>query len=190
MAGDAGCSEVRAGQWKIGRIVVKDIGRVSRWVTGQTSRALIDIPPDAVVIVIGFRVGMAGSAGKFCVIARICMTIHTSTPLPVVCTAVNREVLPVMVKGGRHPGRFGMAPCTIGRELGCHVIRHCRGIVVSLVASGTSIWRSVVIPVVTGGTIARNGGMRPVQHVVIIVNGKGCRCPARSRRMAAFAIHR
>ena len=63
-----------------------------------------------------------------------------------------------------------MASGAVGGELRLHVVRVSGRIVIRRVATRTSVGRSVVIPVVAGSAIAGNGGVCPVQRVVIIVD--------------------
>lgn len=93
--------------------MVKNNLRITGGMTGEASRALINIAPDAVVVIICLGVGMASGTGKFSIIGRIGMAIHTSTPLSLVFTTVDREILPVVVKCGRQPRCLRMAGGTI-----------------------------------------------------------------------------
>ena len=106
--------KVRPGQGEHRRIVVKNIVSIASWVAGQTSRIGIGITAHAIVLIVRFRVGVASNTGKFCVIRRIGMAIHTGIPLSIVFTTINREILGIVVKSGRRPSRFGMASCAIG----------------------------------------------------------------------------
>ena len=55
-------------------------------------------------------------------------------------SAVNGEIHTIVVKTRRFPGNFGMALCTIGRELCICVIRICRAIVIRQMTSYTRGW--------------------------------------------------
>ena len=46
------------------RIVVKNIIDISSGVAGKTSRIIIGVPYDPIVLIVCFRVGMTGDAGK------------------------------------------------------------------------------------------------------------------------------
>lgn len=129
---------VRPGQWKIGGIVVKRPRSITCRVASQAGRAVVGISADAIVLVIGLRVGMAGGTGKFSVIGRVGMALGTLIPLPLVLAAVNGEILPVVVKGRRRPGRFGMATRTISREMRCGVIG-IGGLVVIVEVTGRAV---------------------------------------------------
>lgn len=50
-------------------------------------------------------------------------------------------------------------------------------VVVGLVAANAGIGCRVVISVVTVVAIVCNGNVGACQHVIIVVNGEGCRCP-------------
>lgn len=102
-------SQVRARQRKISGVVVKSICRTPGWVTGQASLAVVSITTDAVVVIVGLRVGMATGATEFSVVRRIGMAIAAGAPFPVVFSAVNREKLRVVVECSRRPGCFCVA---------------------------------------------------------------------------------
>lgn len=74
---DAICGKVRSGQGKIGCVVVKDIVRIPGRVAGQTSGTFIGITSYAVVLLVSFRIGVAGDASEFRIICRIGVTINT-----------------------------------------------------------------------------------------------------------------
>ena len=106
----------------------------------------------------------------------------------------NRNMRPVerikriVVKSRRRPVAFCMAIRAGGRELGSEVVGVGCSIVVSLVAACTRIRRVGVIAVVACCTIIGNRNMRPVQHIIIIVDREGCRIPAGGSRMAHRTI--
>ena len=62
------------------------------------------------------------------------------------------------------------------------------GRIIAVVTGVAGIWRGIVISVVAGSTIACNGGVRPVQGVIIIVNWEGGRFPTRRGGVAHRAI--
>ena len=62
--------------------------------------------------------------------------------------------------------------------------------VIGVVATVTSVRRTVIITVVAYRTIIANGRVRPVQRVIIVVNRECRRLPARGRRVAHGAIRR
>ena len=101
-----------------------------------------------------------------------------------------KGVKAIMVEGGRHPGRFRVAALTIYREL-ARLVVGVRGLVVILgMAACTGIRRIVVVAVVAACTVIRSGGVRPIQHVIIVMDVKRCGVPARPGSMASRAIRR
>ena len=155
-------SQVRTRQVEIGGVVIKNMIAIARGVTGKTSIALIYIPTYSIVFIVCFRVGMAGGTGEFSVIRRIGMTICTLTPLAVVCAAVYREILSIVIKSRRHPRSLTMTGSAICRKLQGYVIGVRCCIVIIGMAAKTGIGGIVIIPVVAGRTIIRNGSMRSV----------------------------
>ncbi len=59
MAFDAIDADMRPGQWEIAGVVVKRVVCTAGRVTGQTSVAVVQIPADTVVLVVGLGVDMA-----------------------------------------------------------------------------------------------------------------------------------
>ena len=100
-----------------------------------------------------------------------------------------REVGGIVVKVvGRYPGRFGVAPGTIGRELQGGVIRIGGVTVVLRMAAETGIRCVIVVSIVTSGTVIGDGRMGAIQGVVIIVIGEGSGHPIGFGSMAAGTI--
>ena len=64
VAGDAIRGKVCARERKISRIVVKNEVGIARWVTGKASRAIVTVPAHTIVLIVCFRVGVAGRAGE------------------------------------------------------------------------------------------------------------------------------
>lgn len=120
---------VRPGQRETGGVVIKRSRSITGRVTGQAGRAVVGISVDAVVVVVGLRVGMAGDARKFRVIRGVGMALGTLVPFTFVLAAVYGEILAVVVEGRRRPGCFGMATRTIGREM-CRRVVGIGGLVV------------------------------------------------------------
>lgn len=81
--------------------------------TGKAGCTLINIPAHAIVLVVGFRIRMAGRAGKFRIVCRVRMAIHALAPLPVMFPTVNGEILAIMVKSRGRPGRLRVTGGTI-----------------------------------------------------------------------------
>ena len=100
-----------------------------------------------------------------------------------------REVGGIVVKVvGRYPGRFGVTPGTIGRELQGGVIRIGSVTVVLCVATETSVRRIVVVSIMASGTVIGDGRVCPVQRIVIIVIGKSSGHPIGLGGVAAGTI--
>ena len=83
-----------------------------------------------------------------------------------------------------------MAGGAIIGELEGLVIRVGGLVVVRLVASGTGVRCVVVVAIVAGRTVVGDGGVSPVQRIIIIVDGEGGRGPSGIGGMAAGTIHR
>ena len=92
-----------------------------------------------------------------------------------------QRVKTVMVQRRRRPGGFAVASGAIGWELLGDVVRISRLVIIGRMAACAGVRRRIVIAVVAGGAIVRNGGMRAVQGVIIVVNGKGGRFPTAGR---------
>ena len=118
MAVDAGSRLVRPFQRKISGVMIKRTRGVACRVTGKTGRAVVCISVDSIVLVIRLRVGMTSRAGKLRKVRRIRMAIGTLIPFALVLAAIDREMLPVVVKGSGRPCRFTMTTGTVHRELG------------------------------------------------------------------------
>lgn len=142
--------------------MIKNQVGIAVGVTSQACRAIVRIPTYAVVFVVGFRIGMAGDTSKFSVIRRVGMAIHTLIPFSFVLTAINWEILCVVVKRRRHPGIFSVAIRAIGRKLGGRVVGASRCVVVSRVAAKAGIRRIGIIAVVAGRTVVGYCRMRPI----------------------------
>lgn len=139
---------------------------------------------------IRLRIDVTGDAGKDTEIARSGMTIQTLTPHAIMGSAVDREVLRIMIKRGRLPCCLRMTGRTIGGELQRGMWRINRLVVVLLVASRTGIGRIVIIPVMAGGTLVGNHRVRAVEGIKFIMVVKRCRGPSRIRGMTGGAISR
>ena len=135
---------VRSGQRETGVVVIKSGIAVAGWVTSQASRTVVRIAIDTGVLIVGFRVEVAGDAGKFRIIGRVGMAIDTLIPLSLVGAAVNREIGGIVLQvGGRCPIRIGgVALRAILREIGQRVVRNQRGFKVIFVA-GYTIGRGI-----------------------------------------------
>jgi hypothetical protein len=159
-------------------IVVEDQIRITRRVTGQAGRAVKRVAIYTIVLVVCFGVRVAGDTSEHRIIRSIGVAVNTFTPLARMFTAVNGEILPIVVKGGRLPGIFAVAARTIGGKLKLCVVRiGCVNKIVSM-APGTVVRRIVVIAIVTNCTIVGDGGMRTIQCVKTVVVGKTGRIPS------------
>ena len=100
-----------------------------------------------------------------------------------------REVGGIVVKVvGRYPGRFGVTPGTIGRELQGGVIRIGGVTVVLCMATEAGIRRIVVVSIMASGAVIGDGRVCPVQGIVIIVIGKSSGHPIGLGGVAAGTI--
>lgn len=84
----------------------------------------------------------------------------------------------IMVKGRRGPGRFGMADGAIRRKLIDHVVGVAHTVVICLMAACASVRGVVVIALVASGTVVRDGRMRSVNCIIIVVNRECSRRPS------------
>ena len=106
-----------------------------------------------------------------------------------VCVSAGQwEIGGVVIECCRHPGIFTMTDSAIGRKLQLDVIGVGGLIIVLGVASVAGIRRIVIIPVVAGYTVVGDGGMGPVEGIVVVVNGKSGRHPAGLGSVAAAAV--
>ncbi len=141
MTGQTFHGRMRAGQRELGGIVVEGIGCAAVRMASQAGRAVVGIPADIVMLVVGFGIGMTGGTRKFAVIRFIGMAFRTLAPGAVVSAAVNGEMIGVM-QGilGRHPTRVGgMTGRAIRRETGTLVVWAQCPLVIGLVTGKTGI---------------------------------------------------
>ena len=94
----------------------------------------------------------------------------------------------IVVKRRGYPGRFAVALRTIDGKLLGNVIGRSSLHIIIIMASITSIWRVIIIPVVTHRAIICNGSVGPIQCIKGIVNRKCGRRPAGCRGMALGTI--
>ena len=124
--------------------VVKNIVRTPGRVTGKTSRTVVRITIYPIVVIVRFRIGMAGRAGKFCIVRRIGMAVLAQIPRPLVLAAVYREIIGIVLTVfRRHPINIRrVAFGAILRKIGNRVIRiYCRFKIVFM--TGNTIgWRT------------------------------------------------
>lgn len=119
--------------------------------------------------------------GKIAVVT--CITIIGNRN---VCT--NNRINRIVIEGRRRPCGFGMARSTICRELCGGVVGVGGRVIICGMATKTGIGCVIIIAVVAGRTVIGNDGMRTIQSIIIIVNSKGCRLPARLCRMTTGTI--
>ena len=129
------------------------------------------------MLFVGLRIGVAIGTGHFSIIGRITVTVGTLIPLTLVGSAVNREILCIVVEGGRRPGRLTVTTGAIGRKLCRNMVRIGRVVIVIGVTTRTGIGRIVVVAVMARCAIIGNPCMGSVQRVVAVVIGEGCRLP-------------
>ena len=96
----------------------------------------------------------------------------------------------VVVKRRWCPAFLCMATRTVGREIGCCVVRIRSCVVVIQVASDTGIRRIVVIAVVAAGTIVGDGDVSAIQLIIIIVNLESCGLPTWLSGVATCTVRR
>ena len=141
VAGQAFHGRMRSGQRELGRIMVEGVGCTAVRMAGQTGRAVIGIPADVGMLVIGFGVGMTGGTRKFTVIRFVGMAFCALIPGAVVRAAVNGEMIGIVlgILGG-HPTRVGgMAGGAIRREACALVIGAQCALVIGLMTGKTGI---------------------------------------------------
>ena len=92
--------KVRTGKWESRVVVVEIVIRRTGRVAGQTRRTVVNITRYPLVVIIRFRIGMTHRATEIRKIVGIGMAINALTPFPFVLTAVNREILRIVIEGG------------------------------------------------------------------------------------------
>ena len=148
-------------QGKIGGVVVKDVVCVARWVTCKASGTIISVAAHSGVLIIGLRIDVATSAGKYGIIRWVGVAVHTLCPNALMLPAVYRKILAVVVEGGWCPGVLSVTGGAGERELPQQVIWIGGRIVIRLVATCAGIGRVVIITSrVAGGAIVGDGGVR------------------------------
>jgi hypothetical protein len=116
------------------------------------------------------------------------MTIYTGTPFAIVFSAINREVLRIVVESGWRPGRFRVTGSTIVGKLQGRVVGvRCTGII-GCVTTVAGIWRGVVVAIVASGAVVGDGRVCPVQRIIIVVYRECRRFPARRGRVTHRTI--
>ncbi len=116
------------------------------------------------------------------------MAFDALIPFSVVFTAVDREILIVMIESRRHPTIYTMTSHAIRRKSCRNVVGIIGRVVIAQVTTDASARRVGVIAVVTRSAVVGNGSMRPAQNPIIVVNRESCRIPIRVGRMAHCTI--
>ena len=139
MAGQTFQSNMPAGQREISGVVVETAVRIASRVAGEAGCVFIGITAHAIVRTVRFGVFMASGAGEKRVIRSIRMAVQALVPSAFMCAAVNREILPVVLRKIRwRPADIsGMAGCAVRRKISGLVVRVFRRLKIGLVASET-----------------------------------------------------
>lgn len=137
---------MRAGQRKLGHVVVKNQVCIAGRVTGQAGRAFVHVSIYIIVFLVCFGVLVAYRAAEYRKIGWIGMAIHALIPFTLVLTAVNGEVIGIVLrKRSGHPAWVGgVAGGTIGGEVCVYVVWVKGACVIRLVA-GRTIGRRIRI---------------------------------------------
>ena len=173
-------SNMSAGKRENGSIVIESAVGLSSGMALIASDALVDIPPHSLMLPVGINlvVFMAINATEQTIISRCGMAFCADFPFVVMISAVNREVLPVVIEGRWRPCCRCMAKLAFRRKLS-RFMRRVGGLAVSLqMAAYAGIRGVVIIPVMAFGAVVGNGVVRAFQNVVVVVNIKGCRFPS------------
>lgn len=98
-----------AGKGEAGIVVIKTVIALSVRMAGEASRTIVRVSIHTDVIFICLLRHMTGYTGKLGVIARGRMAIRTLCPYSLVGSAIDREMLGIMIKCGGFPGCFCVA---------------------------------------------------------------------------------
>ena len=88
-------------------MVKTTFGRSVR-MTFKTGLAVIGVTANAIMLIAGFALFVAGDTGKIGIITRIWMAFGTSIPFTLVIPGINREKLSIVIKCSGSPGNFAM----------------------------------------------------------------------------------
>lgn len=111
MTADTGGCRVGSRQWKSRAVVIKSL--ITARVAAKACRARIRITRNARMMIIGLRIGVTGDARKHGIIVFLYMAIFACIPFPLVFSAVDRKILPVVIKRRWNPAFLRMTGCTI-----------------------------------------------------------------------------
>ena len=141
-------------QWEGSGIVVEGSScSFSLWVTRKTGSITVCIPPNALVLVVGFRILVTTQTVELCIVGWIVVAFGTLHPLSVMTATVNREVKSIVVKRSWHPGIFIMTRGTVCRELCSHVIGVGSSHIIGVVTAITSVGCVAVSTAMAGSAI-------------------------------------
>jgi hypothetical protein len=93
----------------------------------------------------------------------------------------------IVIKCGWNPCRLIVTEYTTCREPGCHVIRVCCCIIVTYMASLTSVWGIVVVSIMASRAIVGDGCVCSEQRIIVVVNRECSRYPVWTGGVAGFA---
>ena len=132
-------------------------------VTGKTGRRCILIAVYPLVLISHMGrviVFMAVDTAEIGKIVWGDMAFYTFTPFVFMLSTVNPEILLVMVKGRWRPGVHIMTVIASCRVACCCVVRAVGRIVIARMTTEASVGCVVVITIVAGSAVVRNGSMR------------------------------
>jgi hypothetical protein len=156
----------------------------------QAGDAVVYITAHALVLIVHILlvVLVAVDAAENGIVAGIGMTVGALVPLSIVLPGINREVLHVVVEGGRLPGVLTMAYLAVGRILGSRMIGIVCLEIIRCMTTVAGVGGTHIITVVTICTVVGNGGVGTKQYIVIIMHRETRRAPSRDGSMAGTAI--
>jgi len=130
----------------MGAVVIKYALCTTRGVTGQAGGAFVDVSIYVIVFLVCFGVLVAYRTAEYRKIGWIGMTIHALIPFTLVLTAVNGEIIGIVLrKRSGHPsGVGGVAGGTIGGEV-CVYVVWVKGPGVIRLVAGRTIGRRIGI---------------------------------------------
>lgn len=167
--------EMTPGQWEGGHVVIEHIACITGGVAGQARSAIIGIASNPGMCIIRLRIHVTGGTRKYLVVARVGMTLCTSSPFSLVFAGVDREIRSVVILiGGRHPTRIGrMARGTIRRKSGLNMIGILGGLEIGLMA-GHTLGGSVLVAAIgmtlgaIGDGVTQGQWKKTVVHLICI----------------------
>jgi len=168
-------------------VVNRECGRLPARIGGMAGNTLVGYPYSRMIRIGGLAVIslVAPLAGIWSVGVPACMTLGAvGNGSMGTCKRVYR----VMIESGWNPGILRMACLARGRKLRRHMVR-ARCLIVSIsMAPVTGVRRIDIVSLVTGGAIVSHIQMGSLDYVVVVVNRKCGRLPARVDGMAYRAI--